>query len=71
MILLISITSWSSDKKYRVCVSIKGKRVTRVVDNLTIDRETEVAIKGDMVRGEYEINHNVKQAPTLGELWAK
>jgi integrase len=63
--------SFGRDKKYRVCVSIKGKRVTRVVDNLTIARETEAAIKGDMVRGEYDINHNVKQAPTLGELWAK
>jgi len=59
------------DKKYRVCVSIKGKRVTRVVDNLTIARETEAAIKGDMVRGEYEINRGIKEAPTLGELWAK
>ena len=59
------------DKKYRVCVSIKGKRVTRVVDNLTIARETEAAMKGDMVRGEYEIDHNVKLIPTLGELWAK
>jgi hypothetical protein len=59
------------DKKYRVCVSVKGKRVTRVVDNLTIARETEAAIKGDMVRGEYEINRNMKRIPTLGELWAK
>jgi integrase len=59
------------DKKYRVCVSIKGKRVTRVVDNLTIARETEAAIKGDMVRGEYEINRGIKEAPTLNELWAK
>ncbi len=64
-------TAFGRDKKYRVCVSIKGKRVTRVVDNLTIARETEAAIKGDMVRGEYEINRNVKQAPTLSEVWAK
>ena len=41
------------------------------MDNLTIAREVEAAIKGDMVRGEFEINHNVKQAPTLGEVWAK
>jgi integrase/ribosomal protein L40E len=63
--------SFGRDKKYRVCVSVKGQRVTRVVDNLTIARETEAAIKGDMVRGEFEINRNVKQAPTLGEVWAK
>ena len=61
--------TFGRDKKYRVCVSIKGKRVTRVVDNLTIGRETEAAIKGDMVRGEYEINRNVKQVPTVGEVW--
>jgi integrase len=41
------------------------------VENLTIARETEAAIKGDMVRGEYEINRGIKEAPTLGELWAK
>jgi hypothetical protein len=38
--------AFGRDKKYRVCVSIKGKRITRVVDNLTIARETEAAIKG-------------------------
>lgn len=64
-------TIFSRDKKYRVCVSVKGKRVTRVVDNLTIARETEAAIKGDMVRGEYEINRAIKQVPTLQAVWAK
>jgi integrase/ribosomal protein L40E len=64
--------TFGRDKKYRVCVSIKGKRVTRVVDNLTIARETEAAIKGDLVRGEYEINRNhKKKVPTLGEVWAR
>ncbi|MBM4274126.1 MAG: site-specific integrase [Deltaproteobacteria bacterium] len=59
------------DKKYRVCVSVKGHRITRVVDNLTLAREVQAAVKGDLVRGEYEINRGVKEAPTLGELWAK
>ncbi len=60
------------DKKYRVCVSIKGKRVTRVVDNLIIARETEAAIKGDMVRGEFDINRNgKKKVPTLNEVWQR
>ena len=63
--------TFGRDKKYRVCVSTKGKRVTRVVDNLTIARETEAAIKGDMVRGEFEINRNGKKVPILNELWAK
>lgn len=62
--------TFGRDKKYRVCVSVKGKRVTRVVDNLTIARETEAAIKGDMVRGEFEIMQD-RKAPTLGEVWAK
>ena len=61
--------TFGRDKKYRVCVSIKGKRVTRVVDNLTIARETEGAIKGDMLRGEFDIYRNVKQVPTVGEVW--
>jgi integrase/ribosomal protein L40E len=64
-------STFGRDKKYRVCVSDKGKRVTRVVDNLTIARETEAAIKGDMVRGEFEINRNGKKFLTLKELWAK
>jgi integrase len=63
--------TFGRDKKYRVCVSVKGKRVTRVVDNLTIARQTEAAIKGDMVRGEYEINRNDKKIATLNEVWAK
>jgi integrase/ribosomal protein L40E len=64
-------TTLGRDKKYRVCVSDKGKRVTRVVDNLTIARETEAAIKGDLVRGEFEIKRHGKKIPTLNEVWAK
>ena len=57
--------TFGRDKKYRVCVSVKGQRVTRVVDNLTIAREAEAAIKGDMVRGEFEINQQRKTSPHL------
>jgi ribosomal protein L40E len=64
-------STFGRDKKYRVCVSLKGRRVTRVVDNLTIARETEAAIKDDLVRGEFDINHNGKKVPTLNEVWAK
>ena len=63
--------TFGRDKKYRVCVSVKGQRVTRVVDNLTIARQTEAAIKGDMVRGEFEINHKKKPVHTLNEVWAR
>jgi integrase len=64
--------AFGRDKKYRICVSVKGKRVTRVVDNLTIARETESAIKGDLVRSEYDINHHkVKKALTVNDVWEK
>jgi integrase len=65
-------SAFGREKKYRVCVSVKGKRITRVVDNLTLAREAEAAIKGDMVRGEFDINRNGrKKVPTLNELWQR
>lgn len=64
--------SFGRDKKYRVCVSVKGKRQTRVVDNLTIAREVESAFKGDLVRDEFNIAvHRVKKAVTLADVWDK
>ncbi len=59
-------------RKYRVDVTVKGKRVTRHCDNLTIAREVEGTIKGDLVRGEYEITtHKAKKAVTLADVWEK
>jgi integrase len=53
-------------------VSVKGKRANRIVDNLTIAREVEGALKGDMVRDEFEIaDHRVQELPTLADVWAK
>ncbi len=65
--------AFTRGKKYRVCVSVKGKRQTRVVDNLTIAREVEAAFKGDLIRDEFEIaNHRAEEKPlTLADLWAK
>jgi integrase len=55
-----------------VSVSVKGKRATRVVDNLTIAREVEAALKGDLVRNEFEIaNHKVQEVVTLADAWEK
>jgi hypothetical protein len=55
-----------------VDVSVKGKRVTRFVDNLTIAREVEGTIRGDLVRGEYDITvHKAKKIVTLGDVWEK
>lgn len=60
------------DKKYRVSVSVKGRRANRIVDNLTIARDVEGALKGDLVRDEFEIaDHRVKELPTLDDVWKK
>lgn len=47
-----------------------GKRVTRLVDNLTLAREVESAIKSDFVRGRYEI-HTKRKVPTLNDIWER
>jgi len=60
-------------------VSNKGKRHARVVDNLTMAREVEGAIKGDLVRDEYDfVDHKADDKVTLKVLfdnhflpWAK
>jgi integrase len=65
-------TPFARDKKYRVCVSVKGKRLTRVADNLTIAREVEAALKGDLVRDEFDIaDHKATKAVTLADVWEK
>lgn len=58
-------------KKYRVCVSVKGKRVTRFFDKLTLAREAETAIKADILRGDLDIKQKSEPIPTLYEVWAK
>lgn len=59
-------------RKYRVDVTVKGKRVTRFAENLTIARELEGAIKGDMVRGEFNITHHkVRMVPKLDDVWRR
>jgi integrase len=61
------------DKKYRVCVSVKGERRTRVVANLTLARQKEATLQADLERGEMDIKDEKKKkkTPTLGEVWAK
>jgi integrase len=55
-----------------VDVSVKGKRITRFCDNLTLAREVEGTIKGDLVRGEFDIAaHKVRKVVTLGDVWEK
>jgi hypothetical protein len=59
------------DKKYRVCVSVKGERATRVVDNLTLARQKEATLKADLEREDMDIKKKKKKAPTLNEVWQK
>ncbi len=65
--------AFTRDKKYRVRVQVKGKRISRVVDNLTIAREVEAALKGDLVRDEFEIaDHKPQERPlALADVWEK
>lgn len=59
-------------RKYRVSVTVKGRRINRIVDNLTLAREAEKAIGSDLLRDEYDITaHQVKKVVTLGDVWAK
>lgn len=59
-----------NNRKYRVCVSLKGQRKIRIVDNLTLAREAEATLKSDMLRGEFDITHHkVKKITTLNDIW--
>lgn len=58
------------NRKYRVSVSVKGRRVNRIVDNLTIARKVEATIKRDMVRSEFNIE-KPNPIPTLNDVWQK
>jgi integrase len=66
-------TSFGRDKRYRVSLSVKGKRFTRVADNLTLAREIESTAKSDLVREEFDVSHHkAKKKPvTLNEVWEK
>jgi hypothetical protein len=55
------------NRKYRVCVPVKGQRVNRIVDNLSIAREVEKTIGADLLRGEFDITHQQgEQGPDAG-----
>lgn len=60
-------------KKYRVTVSNKGQRVTRVVDNLTIARGAEADIKADLQRKEFNLkdHRTPSTSVTLADVWEK
>lgn len=56
-------------RKYRVVVTSNGKTASRMVDNLSIAKDVEAKIKGDLVRGDFSILK--KRTPTLDEVWEK
>lgn len=56
-------------KKYRVEVKYRGKRISRLADNLTVAREMETVLKSDILRGKLDIQH--KKVPTLNEVWER
>jgi hypothetical protein len=66
-------TEFDRHRKYRVTVSHKGQRATRVVENLTIARGAEADLKANLQRGEFNIqDHRTKQKDvTLSEVWEK
>ena len=60
----------TQDKKYRVRVKYRGHTVTRMTHALTVAREIESAIKGDLARGKFDI-YVKKKVLTLDELFEK
>ena len=60
-------------KKFRVDVTVKGKRFTRFAPNLTVAREMETTIRTEMLREEFDITaHKPKsKAVTLGDVWTR
>jgi integrase len=60
------------ENKYRVIVSNKGKRQSRLVDSLSMARDIEATIKSDLLREEFDIkNHRVKRSFALNDVWAE
>lgn len=57
------------NRKYKVTLRMDGKKVTRVVDNLELARETEAKLKIDITRGELSIRK--KKASTLQDVWER
>jgi ribosomal protein L37E len=64
-------TPFGKSKKYRVCVSDKGKRITKVVNNLTLAREWETAKKTDILRGDLDIGQKANPALTVNDVWSR
>jgi integrase len=65
-------TPFGRDRRYRVDLSVKGRRFSRVVDNLTLAREVEATTKSDFVREEFHITlHQAKDIITLNALWGR
>jgi integrase len=55
-------------RRYRVEVSVDRNRATKVVDNLSIARELEAAMKANLLRDAHGLGAK-KKAPSLGAVW--
>jgi integrase len=59
-------------RRFRVDVSLKGRRLTRFTPNLTLARELESSLRADLLRDEFDISaHRVKSIPKLDDVWTR
>jgi integrase len=58
----------NQNKRYRVSVKTAGKAVTRFTHSLTVAKELENALRGDLQRGKHAIYIKIR-VPTLNDLW--
>lgn len=59
-------------RKFRVDVSLKGKRLTRFAPNLTLSRELVASLKVDLLRDEFDsTHHKVKSVLKLDDVWKR
>ena len=58
----------NQNKRYRVSVKTAGKAVTRFTHSLTLAKEIENALRGDLQRGKHALYVKAK-IPTLDDVW--
>ena len=66
-------SEFGRSKKYRVTVSHRGERFTKVLDNLSIARAAEADVKRSMQSGEFNLqDHRAKKKTVLlNDLWER
>jgi integrase len=64
------VTNTPQNKTFRIVLRQEGKRITRIIPTLTLAKEIEAKMKGDIIRGEQGYGRK-KAALTLSEFWKK